>query len=353
MKIICDNSRDDESVIIYKQDFDKMMPIYLNTYKKDLFKVDVIVKSLDLVGNKNDLIIDYTINNLEDLEIITSIMNICPQITFILNISKISFKQKELIEIMNTKIINKENVRVKYQENSNDISLAEYYKMYYRIYNMVNEISDFELSPLEQIMFVYDIVKSRIYCDNLDDYDKARNLHEVINNKYIVCAGYANMMEFILHELGHNIYSLAFCYENSEEGHMRNLIQIKDDKYNMSGLFFLDVTYDSKKSDDIDNLNNYTAFMKSYNYFKSLNPTEQFMSNNYKVLQCEQESNDKFDLTNNDESISPNQFFECLYNIRKKQYEIKTIDYMPTLDEFEQIMVANFGLKCFNNSKNH
>jgi len=65
-------------------------------------------------------------------------------------------------------------------------------------------------------------------------------------------------------------------YKNKNVGHERNYIYLKDDKYNINGVFFLDATWDSKRNNEY--LDNYRYFLKPFNFFKAVTPTEEIIS---------------------------------------------------------------------------
>lgn len=175
------------------------------------------------------------------------------------------------------------NLYVKYQQQSDYTQYYKLKKMHDKMNGIIELLKASSLSPMEQVMYVYDIAKSFIYKDNEDNVGQSRNLCEVLESDYIVCVGYSNFIEYILKQLGIIIESPRFIYDNKERGHQRNLIYLKDDKYDIDGLFFLDATWDRKKTEQDDNyLTNYTYFL--YSTIKQ-SKKEHFESNLLQVLE--------------------------------------------------------------------
>lgn len=153
--------------------------------------------------------------------------------------------------------------------NDNYVSLVDCYKTINAIRQRANDIKKLGLSPMETIMYVYDQVRNRKYrIENNDDaYYKSRDLTEVIFGDKIVCLGYANMFNALLCDLG--IRSNLVILENKknkERGHARNIIYVKDDKYDIDGVYYFDPTWDSRKDDTNEYLYRYKYFAKTRKY---------------------------------------------------------------------------------------
>lgn len=400
MKIICENSLYDDTIFVFLEKNDTDNRIRYNDYRKNSFTPDLLNEIINKQTTTEGLSIIINIKTEEDLLRIIKIINVCNNYCFILNLCENDLPQREILKIMNQKINNKDNVRIKYQIKSNDISYNEYNDMYKYMYKIVEEVESLNMSPYEQVMYVFDIVKSRIYKDDEEDLSKSRDLYKVLNSDCIVCVGYSNMMEFILKELGHDINSLSFIYDNTQIGHVRNSINIKDDKYEIDNVLFIDVTCNRKISENDDEyINSYTKLLVPYRLFKMKDHNEHFADEHYSILEYSKQSIEKkiinktyltdekdrflilhslrqmcnrkktmgriitmyFGSQNTDKLletynqmykyycklISSDKFFECLFNVRKKQVETGRIDHMPNIDEFEQIMIKNYGQNYF------
>lgn len=156
------------------------------------------------------------------------------------------------------------NINLMVDGNDQLVTIEEYKKTVCAIDEMVNLIKKYNLSPLEQMMFAYDLVRDRVYTkgnDN-DSYTVSRDLTSVLLGDKIVCVGYANIYEKILSSLGikNMMYSIKPINPQAY-GHRRNIAYVKDDKYAIEGVFYFDPTWDSKKNDDD------TSYLDSYKFF--------------------------------------------------------------------------------------
>ncbi len=106
------------------------------------------------------------------------------------------------------------------------------------------------LSPLEEITFAYDLMKSFDYKEGELASD-SRSIHKCIKLGKIVCVGYSEFLNQLLSELGYRIDTLNANvieengkYSNLDANHVRNIIRIDDDKYNIHMVAALDTTWD-------------------------------------------------------------------------------------------------------------
>lgn len=115
-------------------------------------------------------------------------------------------------------------------------------------------INDYDLSEVEKLAFAYDILKTFEYNEEKkeDDTTISREPQKIIYSGNIVCVGYAKLLCEMLRGIDPNIqvetYTLT-CFEDNDVvvsgRHMRNIVRIHDDKYNIHGIYSLDVTWDS------------------------------------------------------------------------------------------------------------
>lgn len=152
--------------------------------------------------------------------------------------------------------------------NHEPVNAKELKKTMEVIRGYADYIKSLNLSPLEQVMFAYNIVRERTYTEEQgnESYFSSRDLTDVILGNNIVCVGYSNLLKSILLQLGIKCRNV-FCIRKDDEkkGHVRNMIYINDKKYNVEGIYFLDATWDSKKSED-DKLYpyRYKSFLKTF-----------------------------------------------------------------------------------------
>lgn len=173
--------------------------------------------------------------------------------------------------INNLKEENYPNLKIKFENSENPISYKEFYNMYNKLDEIVKFINHYDLSPLEKIFLVYDIVKANVYNKEGTDehYSKSRDLNQIINGDKIVCVGYANLINYLLTNLGIKNRCIITYNKNTKVGHQKNYVYLDDKKYDIKGAFFLDVTADSRHSDDY--IDNYKFFLKPFEFFSSKN----------------------------------------------------------------------------------
>ena len=133
--------------------------------------------------------------------------------------------------------------------------------------NMEKEINNFltyvkskELSPVEEVMLVYDKVKLLEYSDN-DDSLETRQLPDIITNGKAVCVGYTNLFNECLSRFGYQTCAMESYIGNVS--HMHSLVAIKDEKYGNNGLYNFDPTFDSLDKDSQDRTSSYAFFGRS------------------------------------------------------------------------------------------
>lgn len=277
------------------------------------------------------------------------------------------------------------NLKISFKNSEEDISYKEFYNMYMKLNQIKDFIKYYKLSPLEQIMLVYDIVKSNEYKKENDNesYNKSRDLNQIINNDKIVCVGFTNLIDFLLTNLGFNTGFITLDYDNENERHIRNYIHLKDDKYNIDNIFALDATWDSKKSNDY--LDNYTYFLKPIRNFFYIKKNEEIIYPSYfemlkhdkikfieEMKKIKEEDETKFALAlsnfinryNNEivifinfmnksdeeinkilediyskynRKISENVFKSALYKVRRIEYLNKIINFIPDEEYIDSV----------------
>lgn len=132
---------------------------------------------------------------------------------------------------------------------------------------MVKDIKDSNLSPFEKYIAAYNIVKKfKKYLENVNDKSQSRYLRKFLNNDYMVCVGYATLLQELLNRIGINSYDYAvstdISYDDgftSEEktvelaGHARIILKLEDPKYNINGFYVADPTWDNDLENDYYN----------------------------------------------------------------------------------------------------
>lgn len=133
------------------------------------------------------------------------------------------------------------------------ISAEEMIKIEDTLDLFVSDIKKSDLSPFERYIAVYNIVKSfkkyKFYNDDHfkdHDYaDQSRNVYLIMQNDYIVCVGYAKLLETLLKRVGINSITWDVITNSDLIGHERNYINIVDPKYDINGYYMCDATWDN------------------------------------------------------------------------------------------------------------
>lgn len=156
-----------------------------------------------------------------------------------------------------------DNIYFDVQGNTQLITFEEYKKTVEAINLMISDVEKFNYSPLEKIMYVYDLVRKKIYtCEKSDeDVRTSRDLSQVLLGDKIVCLGYTRLFRTLLEKLGINSKEIILLKKGEVTGHARNEIYIKDEKYGVDGVYYFDPTWDSKRN------NNDTSYLSSYRFF--------------------------------------------------------------------------------------
>lgn len=208
-----------------------------------------------------------------------------------------------------------------------ELPIKQYIEYEKLLYSIIKPAKN--LSPFEKYIYAYDIVKrfkkyatpkkDNKNADNLSDskyndiISSSRDLYQILDNDYIVCVGFSNLLSDLLTKLGIDNIGLSvevdltakkamkqlnipkdeWKKKNPEEkhklitnqqlyipkndfvGHKRLLVNIKDDKYGIDGIYVSDPTWDN----DIEK-NLYTHALMTENDVSTSISTNK-MNNNY------------------------------------------------------------------------
>ena len=229
-----------------------------------------IISNLKYINNHTQLSLIQNKNNIYDEE--EYFKNV---ITFLGELAKINRKFSVSINVNNREMFRQSkilkliprnvNLSINYDDSLYD--LISYRKEEQKLEAMIGPIRGANLSPFEKFLAVYDIVKKfKKYNDNLERPSEAYRMKYILDdkNEYIVCAGFARLLTELLNRV--NIPSkyislgVDLSYDNSTEmevkklnhdKHVRNLIKIDDDKYNIHGYYLADSTWDNNLQHDL------------------------------------------------------------------------------------------------------
>lgn len=110
------------------------------------------------------------------------------------------------------------------------------------INSFVKKLKD-DISSIEQVMKVYDVIKLFDYVKNSDD-----SYQNIIKNKKTDSKGMNKLFSYVLGELGYNTF-VGRVKEDDEDTFV-TLVEIKDKKYNLDGIYLFDPSMDSLSKDD-------------------------------------------------------------------------------------------------------
>lgn len=137
-----------------------------------------------------------------------------------------------------------------------------------QILSIKNEILKYNLSPFEQIMYVYDIVRRRKYKKSSENYISSRDIIKILNSDNIVCLGYSKLFETILVELNIDVQTIKLNYIGMKVAHARNVVTVIDPKYNLNHILVFDTTFDSNNQDNNSYLRKYRSFARTLSAFE-------------------------------------------------------------------------------------
>lgn len=127
------------------------------------------------------------------------------------------------------------------------------------------------LSPLEKFLAAYImVIKFAKYSEeeNPNEWNISRSVYDITNHDgdiKIVCAGYVNLLIELLERMG--IKDALYWDVRTEDlpfnNHARLLIHLKDEKYDIDGIYMSDPTWDSKWNDNNLPVNSFKYFLMS------------------------------------------------------------------------------------------
>lgn len=173
---------------------------------------------------------------------------------------------------------------------------AEFVKFYYDLNKFLKSIDiakdQYNLSPLEIFLLVYDKVcnfkEYNSYPNNYPVY-KQGNLKYLFNSKYTVCSDYSILLVASLSYFGIDAKEFLLTLEHYKddelikEVHARVLLKLKDDKYNINGIYISDPTWDKKSvfshalmTHRMTTLENDLERLNIYDFFFDIKSIEEF-----------------------------------------------------------------------------
>ena len=179
-----------------------------------------------------------------------------------------SYTQKEMCDIVElyhdiNGYIAKDDqntINIYFADSTNDeynsfskLSLGDTIFVNNRIDAIVKYIKEKEFTPYEAMIYIHNWATGFKYRENIKDLNQ-QMIVGPIKEFDVVCAGYVSLIKAIIDKLDMpglecditTIGSIT-SKKNAINGHVINLIKIKDEKYNIDGIYFNDATWDCVK----------------------------------------------------------------------------------------------------------
>ena len=237
----------------------------------------------------------------------------------------------------NIDILPLNNIQIMQSERANEnVDFNEYVRKEKVLLDMVAPARD--LSPLEQYLYAYNITKNfKEYNPSEESWNASRSLYDILDNEYIVCAGYTRLLEDLLDKLG--IKSRQFgvkVYDedaNIDGNHSLIQVKLKDEKYGINGIYFGDPTNDS------DMIYDY------YNYALMSNIRKPYIpDNSYDETACFFEANsveefyDRFTKWNNNQDNKEEAFRQLSKEFLAIIRKFDNLIYTDSFKKFESLL---------------
>lgn len=257
----------------------------INGYKKTSLTItlpfDIYFKNECLYSEEDDFnkLIKY-INDINILNINLENKNINKVLEIIYKIEnkinkKIRFiniitKNHTIKEIEKLRFLEEDRIiKIWYEDGITDCSVDEFITMRKNLDKIINDVNKKNLTNLEKVIYVYDIVKKYNYkpSSTMD----GRQLHKIFVKNNIVCSGYARLISQILNELNiqAGIYKLV---TKENELHARSFVQIIDEKYDVNAIYSMEPTWESSLKEEYS----YSLFLTPISKLKQTFPKDKF-----------------------------------------------------------------------------
>lgn len=158
------------------------------------------------------------------------------------------------------------NIKIKL--GSDSYKLEEYLEYEKRLYKLIEPAIN--LSPFERCLYAYNVTKKfKKYKENKRDLKSARHTYQILDNDYIVCAGFSNLLGDLLSKLqieslyysvgidvgldkvGPNTSVIIDDFSTKYGGHARRIVNLVDPKYEIDGIYIADPTWDNDLDHDL------------------------------------------------------------------------------------------------------
>lgn len=342
----------DKYVISYYtlDDIKELSNIFIS-YKiddKELSKLISIDDKIEISIDSERGILPSIIENEEEyyegaLRIINKLNQLGKKNLVIINVQSrnIFNKYKDLFKNSNVFII---------EDDINKYTFNQYVSEEEKLDKMVEKTKDSNLSPFEKFLYIYNIVKNFKKYNEIKDGDKmqSRSLKYIIDNEYIVCLGFSNLLKALLQRVGINSINYSCSVDISSNnptienksldfaGHSRLMFYIKDEKYNIDGYYISDPTFDNMNEKNLFNhaimtyesmqLSNVMFALQTLDYIFDVKSFQEYCKKINALFKKEFSNYEKYE-TNTKAAIIRTYIYICqvimetLYRIDKESFE--------------------------------
>ncbi len=218
------------------------------------------INFLSFLPNNAMIEIKKSKSELTDEEYLQNVLNILEKISKLKKtlIIKFSVEKRSILEQLAFDFSKYVDLSIIINNDDYDYPIGQFLEEEKVLDSLIKGIKESTLTPFEKYIAVYNIVKNfKPFKDNASNPSKSRSLRYILNNKYMVCVGYARLLEVLLDKVGIRATDLDVSIDTSydknnntkritnEVGHQRVLINIDDDKYGVHGIFVADPTWDN------------------------------------------------------------------------------------------------------------
>lgn len=129
------------------------------------------------------------------------------------------------------------------------VGLRESIKWYRKL------LTSYDLSPVEKVLYAHDLIKTIPYKDFGESGALGRAPHLIMNTDYVVCVGYSFTFMEIMRGMDSSIGVTVNHFLKAQ--HASVMVRIDDEKYDIHGLFELDMTIENNTASRIIGNNNF------------------------------------------------------------------------------------------------
>lgn len=177
---------------------------------------------------------------------------------FFLNIEDRPFTESDINVIQYLdRLLEINSIKLNFKEINVLWDKDEFQKPYEMLNNICENVKSLNLSPFEQFLCFYKESTNRVYNEEQKNESSviSRSIVGINNSDRIVCSGYADWLRAMCNYMQNpNIHCVSlpvnyFVDNNYKSSHKVNLVYIKDEKYNIDGLYYVDSCWDSKSNE--------------------------------------------------------------------------------------------------------